>query len=310
MRVDHGPSRNWAWPAIGAPAAGCTSSAPEADAGVAAILGEGDGGPVRFVRRRSPLVSVELVAALRRGEVVAFQMDRALGGRGDVRVPFFGAPAPFPSGPFLIAAAAGAPVIPAFCVLEPTGAYRVHVEPAFEVKRGEEALARAVSVSAVRAHWDQWFNFDVWDGRPVATEPIAITGAGVVTAVGQDLDSFWAALVTGVSGITEIERFPVADLRVTRGGEVKKPLRPLGPARGRGACRASQFLIHAAREALEAAGLAGSRPEPAGGRGHRHRARRDRRHGRAVGVRPGGAGRLISTARPGLARWLGPRVPC
>ena len=142
--------------------------APEADAGVAAILGEGDGGPVRFVRRRSPLVSVELVAALRRGEVVAFQMDRALGGRGDVRVPFFGAPAPFPIGPFLIAAAAGAPVIPAFCVLEPTGAYRVHVEPAFEVRRGEEreALVRAVSVLEryVRAHWDQWFNFfDVWD---------------------------------------------------------------------------------------------------------------------------------------------------
>ena len=54
------------------------------------------------------------------------------------------------------------------------------------------------------------------------SEPIAITGAGVVTPIGDDLDGFWAGLVTGVSGITEIERFPVADLRVTRGGEVKK----------------------------------------------------------------------------------------
>ena len=54
-------------------------------------------------------------------------------------------------------------------------------------------------------------------------EPVLVTGAGVVTPIGQDLDSFWAGLVTGVSGISEIERFSVQDLRVTRGGEVKKP---------------------------------------------------------------------------------------
>ena len=51
-----------------------------------------------------------------------------------------------------------------------------------------------------------------------------------MTAIGQDLDGFWAGLVTGVSGISEIERFPVSDLRVTRGGEVKKLQRDL-PAR-------------------------------------------------------------------------------
>ena len=47
-------------------------------------------------------------------------------------------------------------------------------------------------------------------GRRAVTAPIAITGAGVVTAIGQDLDTFWAGLVTGVSGISEVERFPVA----------------------------------------------------------------------------------------------------
>ncbi|PYO26562.1 MAG: hypothetical protein DMD86_19565 [Candidatus Rokuibacteriota bacterium] len=46
-------------------------------------------------------------------------------------------------------------------------------------------------------------------------EPVSITGAGVVTPIGQDLDSFWAGLVTGVSGIGEIERFPVGDLRAS-----------------------------------------------------------------------------------------------
>jgi lauroyl/myristoyl acyltransferase len=141
---------------------------PEQDPAVAKMLhGETDGA-VRFVRRQSPLVSVELVAALRRGERAAFQVDRATGARGDCRLSFFGAPAPFPLGPFVLAAAAGVDVVPAFCVLEPSGAYRLSVEPAFPVARGGEAagLARAVSVLEryVRAHSDQWFNFfDVWD---------------------------------------------------------------------------------------------------------------------------------------------------
>lgn len=141
--------------------------APEGDPGVAGVLDARAEGPVRFVRLDSPLVSVGLVSALRRGEIVAFQMDRALGGRGDCPVPFFGAPAPFPLGPFVIAAAAGAPVVPAFCVLDGGGDYRLHVEPALDVRRGEEpdALRRAVAILEryVAAHWDQWFNFfDVW----------------------------------------------------------------------------------------------------------------------------------------------------
>lgn len=96
-------------------------------------------------------------------------------------------------------------------------------------------------------------------------EPIAITGAGVVTPIGQDLDAFWAGLVTGVSGISRIERFPVADLRVARGGEVKK-LGQSGSgltdrARRLPACRASRFLLHAAGEALAGAGLGGGFPD-------------------------------------------------
>jgi lauroyl/myristoyl acyltransferase len=145
--------------------------APEADPGVASLLGSGDtnglGGSFRVVRLTSPLVGVELGAALRRGEVVAFQIDRGLGGRSDCRVPFFGSPAAFPLGPVAIAAAAGAPIVPAFCVLDQGGRYRVLVEPAFEVRRGEEAagMDRAVGVLEryVKAYWDQWFNFyDVW----------------------------------------------------------------------------------------------------------------------------------------------------
>jgi 3-oxoacyl-(acyl-carrier-protein) synthase len=99
-------------------------------------------------------------------------------------------------------------------------------------------------------------------GRARAVEPIAVTGAGVISPIGHDLDAFWAGLVTGTSGIAEIERFPVRDLRVTRGGEVKKlPRWPSGERR-LPVCRTSRFLIHAAHEALAHAGLARERPEP------------------------------------------------
>jgi 3-oxoacyl-(acyl-carrier-protein) synthase len=151
--------------------------------------------------------------------------------------------------------------------------------------------------------------------------PVAITGAGVMTAIGQDLDAFWAGLVTGVSGISEIEGFPVEDLRVTRGGEIKKlrrevpapPAGGLGPSRRSPYCRTTRFLVYAAREALETAGLRHTLPEAG-------------RIGVVVGTAlggidkasralaaPGALGALTGSAYDGptrsLARWLGARGP-
>lgn len=157
-------------------------------------------------------------------------------------------------------------------------------------------------------------------GGPPRTAPVAITGAGVVTPIGQDLDAFWTALVTGVSGIAEIEGFPVGDLRVTRGGEIKKLARGAPPAAGPGAargrppaCRTSRFLLHAAREALETAGLWQALPAP-------------ERIGVVVGTALGGiddasralagrgglatlAGSLYDGPSRNLARWLDARGP-
>jgi len=76
---------------------------------------------------------------------------------------------------------------------------------------------------------------------------IAIRTAGVVTPIGQDLDAFWSALVTGASGISRIERFRVDDLRVARGGEIKKLVRER-PDELLTDCRASRLLIAAADE--------------------------------------------------------------
>jgi lauroyl/myristoyl acyltransferase len=127
--------------------------------------------PVRFVVRRDHTSALPLLAALRRGEVVAMQGDRALGTRGDVAVPFFGADARFPIGPFVLARAAGVRVVPSFCVLGHDRRYTIEVGDPIDVPPGGEhaALAQWVAVleRVVRAHPEQWFNFfDVWSGAP------------------------------------------------------------------------------------------------------------------------------------------------
>jgi lauroyl/myristoyl acyltransferase len=127
-----------------------------------------DGDGVRFVTRSRPTISLELVAALRRGEVVAVQGDRALGTRGDVLIPFFGMPAPFPLGPYLLASAVRVPMVPAFCLLGADHRYTIKVvEPISVPRGGEEEAARAwvaVLEAVVREHPTQWFNFfDIWN---------------------------------------------------------------------------------------------------------------------------------------------------
>lgn len=145
--------------------------APEHDAALQSFLRQRDGTRSRrFVTNDRPTVFVQLLTALRRGEVVAVQADRATGHRSDVLVPFFGAPAPFPLGPFTLAAAAQVPVLPCFCLMRPDQRYTIHVEEAIVVARGQEESALRQMV-AVLEHYvamapAQWCNFyDVWDAH-------------------------------------------------------------------------------------------------------------------------------------------------
>ena len=146
--------------------------AAEADPGVERFL-RGGASPVHFVRRGDPTAALPLVAALRRNEVVALQGDRALGTRGDVLVDFFGEPAPFPLGPFLLARAARAPVVPAFCLLDRDLRYVVSIGKPMHVMAGGEAAAlnewAGVLETTVRRAPEQWFNFfDVWSPAPAS----------------------------------------------------------------------------------------------------------------------------------------------
>ena len=81
---------------------------------------------------------------------------------------------------------------------------------------------------------------------------IVITGMGAISALGIGKEDFWEGMVAGRNAITEIESFDTREYRTHRGGEVKG-FRPAEGTEGIG--RASQFAIHAAREALADAGL-------------------------------------------------------
>lgn len=148
--------------------------APEQDAALQRFLRQGGKQlALRFVTNDHPTVFVRLLAALRRGEVVAVQTDRATGHRSDVLVPFFGVPAAFPLGPFKLAGAAQVPVLPCFCLLRPDQRYEIFVEAAIVVARGQEERALHQMVGMLERYVamapEQWCNFyDVWDTKPAS----------------------------------------------------------------------------------------------------------------------------------------------
>ncbi|MCL5885154.1 MAG: hypothetical protein M1377_07460 [Deltaproteobacteria bacterium] len=109
----------------------------------------------------SPFSSLEIVAALRRGEMVAMLVDRWGGGDG-VSTKFFGVDRLFPRGPFILSRVTGAPVVPAFVVRD-GNTYRGVVDPPFVVEGvDDEPYARRVSETLermIRNFPDQWYNF-------------------------------------------------------------------------------------------------------------------------------------------------------
>jgi 3-oxoacyl-[acyl-carrier-protein] synthase II len=142
---------------------------------------------------------------------------------------------------------------------------------------------------------------------------IAITGIGVVSPIGQGVEAYWSSLHDGVCGIAPITRFSVDDLRVGRGGEITALVGPLPDAASLPACRASQFLIHAAAEATRMARIHERPParlclatvvgSALGGIGEAERFLPQQRDVHAL------AGALYDGPTRHLARWLGASGP-
>jgi len=87
---------------------------------------------------------------------------------------------------------------------------------------------------------------------------VVITGMGVVTPLGHDLDTFWQNLITGQCGIDKITSFDASPFATQIAGEVKNfdpsPAFP-SPKDIRRADRYSQFGVYAAWSALKDSGL-------------------------------------------------------
>ena len=87
---------------------------------------------------------------------------------------------------------------------------------------------------------------------------VVVTGIGVITPVGNDVESFWKSLAEGRSGIGDITRFDASAMRTRIAGEVKgyDPEQYFDRKDIRRLDRTSQFFLIAAREAMTQAGIA------------------------------------------------------
>jgi KDO2-lipid IV(A) lauroyltransferase len=114
-----------------------------------------------------PLSVLPLFTHLRRGGVLGVQIDRAPVAMRSIAVRLFDAPARVPSGPFWLARATGAPIVPVFAHRSGHFRYEIRISPARELARegSEEDLqkvAQDVTLEMerfIRMHPTHWFHF-------------------------------------------------------------------------------------------------------------------------------------------------------
>jgi lauroyl/myristoyl acyltransferase len=116
--------------------------------------------------------SLDLLRALRNNEIVAVQFDTHPLAPGSTGVEFFGQPAGFHLGPFLLARAARTAVIPVFVVRLGRRRYAIRVYRRHDPRSPQEALLALRNVvqdleQLVREYPHQWFQFSpYWDHAP------------------------------------------------------------------------------------------------------------------------------------------------
>ncbi len=124
---------------------------------------------IDFSTRASEL-AIDLLHAIRDGELVAIQGDRVTPGIANLPGTLFGKPTRVPAGPFALAMAARVPVFPLFIIRTGRRRYRLLTCEPIEVERRsrhrDDDLLAAVNEwstkleEVIRTGWYQWFAFD------------------------------------------------------------------------------------------------------------------------------------------------------
>lgn len=86
---------------------------------------------------------------------------------------------------------------------------------------------------------------------------VVVTGAGVISPVGNDVESFWRALISGKSGIGPITSFDASAFDSKIAGEVKdfEPARYMDAKEARRMEKFAQFAVAVGKQAVVDAGL-------------------------------------------------------
>src|SRR4051812_43968116 len=89
---------------------------------------------------------------------------------------------------------------------------------------------------------------------------IPVSGIGVVSAFGTDVDAFRDRLLAGHTGLTRIRGFDVSDCRTVLAGEIQsfEPTAWVSPMKLRRLDRTGVYAVAATRRAFEDAGVAPS----------------------------------------------------
>lgn len=123
---------------------------------------------IDFSTRANDL-ALDLLHALREGEIVAIQGDRVTPGIASMEATLFGKRTYFPAGPFALAMSARVPIYPLFIFRRGRRHYRLVVGAPFRVERTrdrEAALRQGLEQwtreleTVLRAAWFQWFAFE------------------------------------------------------------------------------------------------------------------------------------------------------
>ncbi len=125
-----------------------------------------------------PSVALAIKDALDAGAMVALLVDRPQDGGASISVPFLGAPAPFPTAPWMLASVLKVPVMLAFGLYRGGKRYDLLFEPfsdAIALPRGQRQAGVAALIARYAARLEHharsapynWFNFyDFWTPDP------------------------------------------------------------------------------------------------------------------------------------------------